>query len=105
MSEAKSRIYFSSNIDQYSKEAFSDILGFHQTECLGKYLGFPIKHQGGNNQDFGLIVDRVKRKLGGWKANLLIQASISTIPAYFMQSNFLPNKVLEGIDRVNINFL
>ncbi|XP_050248656.1 uncharacterized protein LOC126695903 [Quercus robur] len=105
MSDAKSRVYFSPNIDQYSKEAFSDILGFHQTECLGKYLGFPIKHQGGNNQDFGFMVDRVKSKLEGWKANLLIQASISAIPTYVMQSNFLPNKVLEGIDRVNRNFL
>jgi len=113
VSEAKSRVYFSPNVDQDNKEAFSDILGFHQTECLGKYLGFPIKHRGGNNQDFGLVVDRVKSKLAGWKVNLLsmvgravlIQASSSTILAYVMQSNLLPNRVLEGIDRVNRNFL
>ena len=65
------------------------------------------------NQDFNFVLDRVKRKLVGWKANLLsmagravlIQASSSTIPAYVMQSNLLPEKVLEGIDRVNRNFL
>ena len=83
MSEAKSRVYFSPNVDQDNKEAFSNIL------------------------------DRVKSKLAGWKANLLsmagravlIQASSSAIPAYVIQSNLLPNKVLEGVDRVNRNFL
>ena len=72
-----------------------------------------MKHQGNNNQDFGIVLDKVKSKLVGWKANLLsmvgrvvlIQASSSAIPAYIMQSNLLPSKVLEGIDRVNRNFL
>ena len=58
-------------------------------------------------------MDRVKSKLVGWKANLLsmarrvvlIQASSSAIPAYIMQSNLLLGKVLEGIDRVNMNLL
>lgn len=59
------------------------------------------------------MLDRVKSKLAGWKASLLstagrevlIQASSSAIPAYVMQSNMLPNKVLDGIYRVNRNFL
>ncbi|KAL0006828.1 hypothetical protein SO802_008330 [Lithocarpus litseifolius] len=36
---------------------------------------------------------------------ILIQASSSAIPSYVMQSNFLPTKILNGIDRVNRNFL
>ena len=59
------------------------------------------------------MLDRVKKKLAGWKANLLsidgrvvlIQASSSTIPNYVMQYASLPNKILNGIDRVNRNFL
>ena len=59
------------------------------------------------------MLDRVKSKLAGWKANLLsmvesailIQASSSAIPTYIMQSFLLSGKVLDGIDRVNINFL
>ena len=55
----------------------------------------------------------MKSKLAGWKANLLsmagravlIQAFSSVVPAYIMQSNLLPSKVLDGIDRVNRNFL
>ena len=49
VSDTKSRVYFSLNINQDDKKALSDILSFHQTESLGKYLGFHIKHQGNNN--------------------------------------------------------
>ena len=49
VSDTKSRVCFSPNINQDDKKAFSDILSFHQTESLGKYLGFHIKHQGNNN--------------------------------------------------------
>ena len=59
------------------------------------------------------MLDRVKSKLADWNANLLsmvgsavlIQASSSAIPTYIMQSNLLLGNVLDGIDRVNINFL
>lgn len=54
----------------------------------------------------------MKKKLAGWKANLLslaghtmlIQASSAAIPSYVMQCNQIPSKILEGIDRVNRNF-
>ena len=70
---------------------------------LGKYLGIPIKSLGLISQDFNFVVDRVKQKLVCWKANMLslAQASSSTIPAYVMQCTHLPNRILEGIDRVN----
>ena len=38
------RVFFSPNIEQNDKEALSAILGFQSTNCLGKYLGFPIIH-------------------------------------------------------------
>ncbi|KAL4620119.1 hypothetical protein ACB092_06G130400 [Castanea dentata] len=70
-------------------------------------------HRGANNHGLTFILDRVKQKLAGWKANLLslagravlIQASTSTIPAYVMQCTALPEKLLNNIDRVNRNFL
>ena len=113
MSEAKSRVFFSPNVDPDKREALTNMLGFNSTTNLGKYLGFPIKHPGRQRHNFDFILDRVKKKLAGWKTNLLsmagkmvlIQASSSTIPSYVMQSNFLANKILKGIDRVNKNFL
>ena len=109
ISESKSRVYFSPNVDVDTRESLCDILGFKSTPNLGKYLGFPLKNQGGNNQDLNFILDRVKQKLAGWKANLLslagrtvlIQASTSTIPTYVMQCTDLPKKLLDNIDRVN----
>ena len=63
--------------------------------------------------DVNFILDRVKQKLAGWKANplspagriILNQASSLTILSYVMQCALLPNKILEGIDKVNWNFL
>ena len=113
VSEAKSRVFFSPNVDLDQRNDLSSILGFSATTNLGKYLGFHIKHSGRQRHDFGAILDRVKKKLAGWKANMLsvagrmvlIQVSTSTIPSYVMQSNFLLNKILSDIDRVNRNFL
>ena len=100
-------------MDRDKRELLSDILGFWSTPSLGKYLGIPIKHVRHSNQDFNFVLDRVKQKLAGWKSNLLsmasrsvlIQASSSTIPAYVMPCAQLPNKILDGIDRLNRNFL
>ena len=102
-------MFFSPNVDNDNRESLCDILGFQSTPSLGKYLGIPIKHQGASSQDFNFVLDRVKQKLAGWKANLLsmaskavlIQSSLSMIPAYVMQCAQLLGKVLEGIDRVN----
>ena len=113
MSEAKSRVFFSPNVNRDTRESLCDILGFSSTPNLGKDLGFPIKHRGSSSQDFNFFLERVKQKLASWKANhlsfvgrtILIQASSSTILAYFMQCNALPSKLLDNIDKVNRNFL
>ena len=113
MSEAKSRVFFSPNVNRDIRESLCDILGFSSTPNLGKDLGFPINHRGSSSQDFNFILEKVKQKLAGWKANhlsfagrtILIQASSSTILAYFMQCNALPSKLLDNIDKVNRNFL
>ena len=112
VSGAKSRVYFSPNVDRFSREELCDILGFQSTPNLDSW-GIPIKHLGSSSQDFNFVLERVKQKLAGWKANLLSLAGksilvkhvSSTIPNYVMQSAHLPNKIIEGIDQVNRNFL
>ena len=82
-------------MDKDHRDALSDILGFQSTPNLGRYLGFPMKHHEASNQDFNFVLEKVKKKLAGWKANLLsmagrsvlMQASTSAIPAYVMQNN------------------
>ena len=43
MSESKSRVYFSPNVNKDTRELLCDILGFASTPFLRKYLGFPLK--------------------------------------------------------------
>nr|XP_023874857.1 uncharacterized protein LOC111987377 [Quercus suber] len=113
ISESKSKVFFSPNVDRDTKESLSDILGFQSTLTIGKYLGIPIKVPDSLTRDFNFIVDRMKQKLAGWKASLLsqarravlVQSSLSTIPNYVMQCTHLPAKVLDSINRVNKNFL
>ena len=101
------------NMDDATKEALCDVLGFVSTSNLGKYLGIPIKHPRSSSRDYNFFLDRVKQKLASWKANLLsmasqnvlIQASLSIILTYVMQCAHLPGKILDGLDRVNRNFL
>ncbi|XP_075636557.1 uncharacterized protein LOC142608762 [Castanea sativa] len=113
VSEAKSHLFFSPNVDPDQRDLLSNFLGFSPTSNLGKYLGFPLKHTGVRKHYFDFVLDRVKKNLSGWKANLLsmagqlvlIHASSSTIPNFVMQQASLPEKILKGIDRVNRNFL
>ena len=65
VSEAKSRVYFSPNVDRDTGESLCDILGFASTPFLGKYLGFPPKQPGSSSQEYNFILDRVKQKLSG----------------------------------------
>ena len=113
ISEARSKVYFSPNVDRDTRESLSDILGFTSTPLLGKYLGIPIKHPRSSSNEYNFVLDRVKQKLVGWKANMLsfagrailIQASSAAIPSYIMQCTKLPRRILDGLDRVNRNFL
>ena len=101
ISTEKSQVYFSPNVDPEKRIELGEILGFRSTPTLGKYLGFPIKHSG-TPQNFGHILDRIKSKLAGWKANLLstagrvvlTQSMTLTIPNYNMQCVALPSKIL-----------
>ena len=55
----------------------------------------------------------MKQKLAGWKENfsslaslrVLIQSSLAAVPSYIMQCSYLSGRVLDGLDRVNKNFL
>ena len=54
---------------------------------------FPLKNPGSTTQDFSFVVERVQRRLAGWKANrlsfasqiVLAQSVLATIPAYVMR--------------------
>ena len=44
ISHDKSRIYFYANVNDELKEEISERLGVRETNNIGKYLRFPLKH-------------------------------------------------------------
>ena len=75
----------------------SNIARFPSTDKLEKYLGVPSITGHIHAGSFQHVLDRVERRLDGWKAKLLslagrtilAQAVLTTIPLYPMQSTML----------------
>lgn len=64
MSEVKSRVFFSPNVEPDQND-LSGILELNSTPNLGKYLDFPLKHSRDHKHDFNFVLDKVKKKLAG----------------------------------------
>lgn len=86
----KSRVYFSPNGSSSTKDNICETFGIQVTSQLGKYLGFPLKHEGTGRNQYNFIVDRVISKLAGWKSKLLsfagrtvlVKSMMTAIPNY-----------------------
>ena len=95
------------------KEEISERLGIRETNNIGKYLGFPLKHRGVPRNPYNFIVERVMNKLAGWKAKYLsfagwamfIKSIMSVIPNHVMQGAVLLVYVCEKLDKINRDFL
>ena len=113
ISHDKSRIYFSPNVSDELKEEISERLGVRETNNIGKYLGFPLKHRRVPRNPYKFIVERVMSKLARWKAKflsfagraVLIKSVMLAVPNHIMQGAVLPVHVCEKLDKINRDFL
>ncbi|XP_028099143.1 uncharacterized protein LOC114298722 [Camellia sinensis] len=109
----KSKLFVSPNIDRRNTRELSTNCGIPLTFELGKYLGVPLIHGRVNKGHFNTILEKMQRKLAGWKTSVvslagratLIQSVSFVLPAYTTQTMELPIKVCNEIDRLNMNFL
>jgi len=107
ISRAKSRVYFSKNTELLIRETISEVLGMETTDDLCHYLGVPVLHGRTSRTHFQCLLDRVSKRLVGWKTQCLslagratlIHSTVSTIPAYVMQTTRLPRSVCDEIDK------
>lgn len=88
----KSCVLFSQNTPQPVAEALSTQLGIPMASDLGRYLGFPILTGRKEKADYSFLVDKVRRKLTGWKASTLSQAGRVTLVQSCIMS--IPNYVM-----------
>ncbi|XP_074301475.1 uncharacterized protein LOC141632870 [Silene latifolia] len=113
VSLAKSRVFFSPNIEDDVAAAIANKLHFDKTEDLGMYLGMPTINGRVTKETFDFIAQKVDKRLSGWKAkNLslagrttLVQSTLSTIPSYPMQTAKLPRSLCDDLDRKTRRFL
>ena len=113
ISKVKSKVFFSPNTPEETKDDLVQLLEINKTSNLGKYLGFPILHKGRRRNDFQSVVERVQAKLAGWKNKclspagriMLIKAAVITIPEYTMQCYRIPVRICDEVDKLIRDFL
>ncbi|XP_074290991.1 uncharacterized protein LOC141617725 [Silene latifolia] len=113
VSRAKSKVFFSSNVDEAEILPIITELNIEKIEDLGMYLGMPIINGRVTRDTFDYVVQRVDKRLSGWKAkNLslagrttLIQSTLSPIPAYAIQTAKLPRAICDDLDKKTRRFL
>ncbi|CAN1219300.1 Putative ribonuclease H protein At1g65750, partial [Linum perenne] len=109
----KSRVYFSAKVSRSVQHRISSCLGIRPTQDLGRYLGVPLIHGRNSKQKYLYLIERIERKLAGWKVNSLsfagrVSLAISTlnsIPTYVMQTTSLPIAICNIIDRKIRSFI
>ena len=109
----KSVMFVSPNIHRSKANALHFTTHIPITKDLGKYLGVPLIHGRLNKGSCAFIVEKVQKRLAGWKARLLnlagrvtlIKHVTSSLPVYSMQTVELPISVCDKLDSLNRNFL
>lgn len=108
----KSRVFFSKNTPHYVQHAINSQLHISPTADLGRYLGMPILSRRKGRADYSFLIDKVQKKLTGWKAKTLSQAGhvllaqrcLMSFPNYVMQTALIPASICDEIERIFRDF-
>jgi len=103
---------YSKNATATQCQLVARIFNITHSESLGKYLGCPIFQQRINSGLFQPLINKVVRKLDGWKANslskasqtVLIQSHLEALPAHTIRCFQLPKTVMNKLDSINREF-
>ncbi|CAN1191878.1 Putative ribonuclease H protein At1g65750 [Linum perenne] len=103
----KSAVFCSKNTDRQSRLDIAASLGIPITNNLGTYLGVPILHERTTTETYQGILNKIDKKLAGWKIKTLSLAGhvtlaksvLGALPAYAMQTSVIPATTCEAIDK------
>lgn len=104
----KSVVHFSRNTTGNMKANVCEILGMKECNHTGSYLGNPFCNFSSRYAAFQFLMDKLSRKLAGWKEKTLSLAGRSTlvktvamaVPSYVMQTFLLSKKMCDKMDGI-----
>lgn len=105
ISSEKTILLFSNNVLSHFRCDIVRISGFKEVQSLDKYLGVPALGRAPKKNDFRYLLDKVRRKLAGWKANqlsltgriTLSKSVLKAMPIYPMMTMPIPSSCIEEI--------
>lgn len=108
----KSEIVFSTGCSDQAKQEVQSQLPLSVSDSITKYLGMPTQLGRSKMLDFNFILDRIRKKLMGWKEKYLsysgrrtlINIVIQAIPMYTMSCFLLPRGLCEKIEQAICQF-
>ncbi|XP_058764549.1 uncharacterized protein LOC131638009 [Vicia villosa] len=108
----KSEASFNSNVKLEDKVNIQNMMGVNTVQRHTKYLGIPIIFCRSKKDIFKLVVDRVQKKVKGWKEKalskaekeVLIKVVTQAIPNYIMGCYKIPESVCQEIESIVAKF-
>jgi hypothetical protein len=108
----KSEASFSRNVPNEVINAICELMNVKAVEAQSRYLGFPVPFGRSKKIIFAGVMDRVWKKLKGWKEKFLSQAGKETlikavaqaIPNYILSCYKLPEGCCHDIDAMLAKF-
>ena len=97
----------------HNLEALVGLLGCEQSSLPLKYLGLPLGAKFKDLSIWNPILERMERRLAGWKRIYLskggkvtlIKSSLLSLPTYFLSLLPLPGKVAKHMEKLQRDFL
>ncbi|XP_057249396.1 uncharacterized protein LOC130590838 [Beta vulgaris subsp. vulgaris] len=108
----KSEVSFSKGVSTTQKEELMNLLKMRRVDRHEKYLGIPTVAGRSKKAVFGALLDRIWKKLQGWKEKLLSRAGkevllksvIQAMPTYLMGVYKFPSWVTNAISTAMARF-
>ena len=108
----KSEVSFSKLVDVNRRKEIKELFGFREVDRHEKYLGLPTVIGRSKKMVFGVLTERVWKKLQGWEEKLLSRAGkevllksvIQSIPTYMMSLFAISDGILAEINAMCARF-
>lgn len=99
--------------EQHEVQQMARLMNCKETTFPITYLGMPLSNKRLKKEHYNALIHKIDKKLPTWKASLLsiggritlINAVLTAIPVYMMQTFILPKWVIKRIDKARRKFL